>query len=71
MDDKAAMKHCVIWPARCIAAVFQEYAASLGRPLETNDFLDFGIEERVKTYYLENMEIVRPIFIILSLLFEK
>lgn len=67
MNDKAAMKHCVIWPARCIATVFQEYATNVGRPLEPNDFLDFGIEESVKDYYLENMEIVRTFYIILPL----
>lgn len=59
MTDEHPMQHCVIWPARCLGIVFSQYIASLQRPVEVNDYLQFGAEDKIKEYYDQNHKIVR------------
>jgi len=51
--------HCVIWPPRCVGAVFASHVSKLDRPVTLQDYIDFGFEEALKDYYNQNREIVR------------
>jgi hypothetical protein len=58
MTEAEPMKHCVLWPARCVEAVFRRHINGLKRPLAPEDFLDFGFEQALGEYYAQNSAIV-------------